>query len=496
MGAQSSVEVPNTDPKETRSRIQITDMDDTDISLDGKIPCSRSNSKESLGSARSKESMPTFIQSYESDESDESEESEESEDGLSRRSSAAATPASRSRSNSKEHPGTSRSMFEEQKHMMLMGASMMINTRVQSPTGLLQEKQATDPPYGTPERDLDALPEESATSTTSGGVGDVHSPARQIRLGQRTSDALPPLALDKRTLPLSASKSVELSTSTGRLSMTPPPCGTSARKSQTGSIGGMMNAYTAYSTWRPVLLTSRTLTSVVHHKDPKQVTGEVKGLSLCVASNQLSQVRELLNLGHDVNTVDADGDRAPLHWAAARGHRECIDLLLKAGADKTARDAEGRTPSELAVECDRSAIHDLLKYGAPREDSKKMTGTEGPVSMRCALGNPQELTSLLRAFEIEKRKRASELEKDPRLRQLFSVNKRDADGDRFPLHWAAARGSTACVNILIEAGANIGALDANGNTAAALAFQFNQRATHEVLLRAIADLPIKASLLA
>ena len=458
MGAQSSVEVPNTDPKETRSRIQTTDsMDDTDISLDG---ISRSNSKESLGSARSKESMPSmFIQSYESDES------EESDDGHSR----------------------PRSMFEEQKHMMLMGASMMINTRVQSPTGLLQEKQATDPPYGIPERDLDALPEESAAT--------VHSPARQIRLGQRTtgSDALPPLALDKRTLPPFTGQSVQLSTSTGRSSMTPP---TSARKSQTGSIGGMMNAYTAYSTWRPVLLTSRTLTSVVHHKDPKQVTGEVKGLSLCVASNQLSQVRELLNLGHDVNTVDADGDRTPLHWAAARGHRECIDLLLKAGADKTARDAEGRTPSELAVECDRSAIHDLLKYGAPREDSKKMTGTEGPVSMRCALGNPQELAGLLRAFEIEKRKRASELEKEPRLRELFSVNKRDADGDRFPLHWAAARGSTACVKMLIEAGATIGALDANGNTAAALAFQFNQRATHEVLLRAIADLPIKASLLA
>jgi hypothetical protein len=460
MGAQSSVEVPNTDPKETRSRIQTTDsMDDTDISLDG---ISRSNSKESLGSARSKESMPSmFIQSYESDES------EESDDGNSR----------------------PRSMFEEQKHMMLMGASMMINTRVQSPTGLLQEKQATDPPYGIPERDLDALPEESAAT--------VHSPARQ-RLGQRTtgSDALPPLALDKRPLPLFTGQSVQLSTSTGRSSMTPPTGGTSARKSQTGSIGGMMNAYTAYSTWRPVLLTSRTLTSVVQHKDPKQVTGELKGLSLCVASNQLSQVRELLNLGHDVNTVDADGDRTPLHWAAARGHRECIDLLLKAGADKTARDAEGRTPSELAVDCDRPAIRDLIKYGAPRQDSKKMTGTEGPVSMRCALGNPQELAGLLRAFEIEKRKRASELEKDPRLRELFSVNKRDADGDRFPLHWAAARGSTACVKMLIEAGATIGALDANGNTAAALAFQFNQRATHEVLLRAIADLPLKASLLA
>jgi hypothetical protein len=460
MGAQSSVEVPNTDPKETRSRIQTTDsMDDTDISLDG---ISRSNSKESLGSARSKESMPSmFIQSYESDES------EESDDGNSR----------------------PRSMFEEQKHMMLMGASMMINTRVQSPTGLLQEKQATDPPYGIPERDLDALPEESAAT--------VHSPARQ-RLGQRTtgSDALPPLALDKRPLPLFTGQSVQLSTSTGRSSMTPSTGGTSARKSQTGSIGGMMNAYTAYSTWRPVLLTSRTLTSVVQHKDPKQVTGELKGLSLCVASNQLSQVRELLNLGHDVNTVDADGDRTPLHWAAARGHRECIDLLLKAGADKTARDAEGRTPSELAVDCDRPAIRDLIKYGAPRQDSKKMTGTEGPVSMRCALGNPQELAGLLRAFEIEKRKRASELEKDPRLRELFSVNKRDADGDRFPLHWAAARGSTACVKMLIEAGATIGALDANGNTAAALAFQFNQRATHEVLLRAIADLPLKASLLA
>jgi ankyrin repeat protein len=41
--------------------------------------------------------------------------------------------------------------------------------------------------------------------------------------------------------------------------------------------------------------------------------------------------------------------------------------------------------------------------------------------------------------------------------------------------------------LLVDAGAHIGALDADGNTAAGLAMRFNQRAVHELLLQAIVD---------
>ena len=150
----------------------------------------------------------------------------------------------------------------------------------------------------------------------------------------------------------------------------------------------------------------------VYHNDKKQVTEQLQGLSLRVAFNQVTQVKSFIALGHNVNEFDADGDRTPL--------------------------------------------------------GKKV----------------RELASMLRAYNLEK---------DPGIRATISVNLRDPDGDRFPLHWAAARGLRTCVNLLIDAGANIGALDADGNTAAALAMRFNQLAVHELLLQAIVDVNYKSN---
>ena len=222
----------------------------------------------------------------------------------------------------------------------------------------------------------------------------------------------------------------------------------------------------------------------VYHNDKKQVTEQLQGLSLRVAFNQVTQVKSFIALGHNVNEFDADGDRTPLHWAAARGFRRCVVLLLEAGADKTARDAGGRTPAELALDCDQFAISDIIKHGPPIDDVKKSTGNEGPISQLCLGNKVRELASMLRAYNLEK---------DPGIRATISVNLRDPDGDRFPLHWAAARGLRTCVNLLIDAGANIGALDADGNTAAALAMRFNQLAVHELLLQAIVDVNYKSN---
>ena len=58
--------------------------------------------------------------------------------------------------------------------------------------------------------------------------------------------------------------------------------------------------------------------------------------------------KALVKAGADAGLVDAIG-RAPLHWAAGRGHDAVVALLLDARRE-TARDADriGRTPAELA----------------------------------------------------------------------------------------------------------------------------------------------------
>ena len=63
-----------------------------------------------------------------------------------------------------------------------------------------------------------------------------------------------------------------------------------------------------------------------------------------------SRLKYLLcrNPAADPNARDSDGDRVPLHWAAARGQHEAARLLLAARADPLMPNATGETPLQLA----------------------------------------------------------------------------------------------------------------------------------------------------
>lgn len=51
---------------------------------------------------------------------------------------------------------------------------------------------------------------------------------------------------------------------------------------------------------------------------------------------------------------------APLHLAAAYGHRELVQLLLRGGADRSIRDHLGQTPAHWAARHHRNEIIRLL----------------------------------------------------------------------------------------------------------------------------------------
>ena len=71
-------------------------------------------------------------------------------------------------------------------------------------------------------------------------------------------------------------------------------------------------------------------------------------LSVNAGTNQVGALRVQLRT-KDPNERDPDGDRVPLHWAAARGHTKCAMVLLRAGADpQLIERASGLTCSELA----------------------------------------------------------------------------------------------------------------------------------------------------
>jgi len=59
-------------------------------------------------------------------------------------------------------------------------------------------------------------------------------------------------------------------------------------------------------------------------------------------------VQAFLAKGGSASAVDAKGGTA-LHWAAARGIKDVVLMLLEAGADPAAGDSKGRTPAEIAM---------------------------------------------------------------------------------------------------------------------------------------------------
>src|SRR5262245_21578832 len=64
-------------------------------------------------------------------------------------------------------------------------------------------------------------------------------------------------------------------------------------------------------------------------------------LKEAVGKGRVSEVKEQLKNGADVNDKDDDG-QTPLMWAAAKGHRAMVWLLFSVGAIPGERDNQGR----------------------------------------------------------------------------------------------------------------------------------------------------------
>ncbi|PSN42668.1 hypothetical protein C0J52_13029 [Blattella germanica] len=68
-------------------------------------------------------------------------------------------------------------------------------------------------------------------------------------------------------------------------------------------------------------------------------------------------VEELINKGINVNAKHDINGWTPLHWAAKRGHKAIVSLLLSHGADTTAITTKGETPATL---CSNPEVRKLL----------------------------------------------------------------------------------------------------------------------------------------
>ncbi|QGQ99286.1 ankyrin repeat domain-containing protein [Paenibacillus psychroresistens] len=98
----------------------------------------------------------------------------------------------------------------------------------------------------------------------------------------------------------------------------------------------------------------------------RSVDGNLNNMAIhaAIAGNYEHIVNLLIEHGADVN-VKCEGEWrlgfSPLHVAGYFGRGSIIDVLLKAGAEKTAKNDNGETPYELAMKKEHQEIADLLK---------------------------------------------------------------------------------------------------------------------------------------
>lgn len=90
---------------------------------------------------------------------------------------------------------------------------------------------------------------------------------------------------------------------------------------------------------------------------------DVQALFQAVQDNNLARAKGLLDKSPGlINSKNAEGE-TPLHWAATRGDKGIIALLVERGADVNARDASGVTPLQQAKDFDQKESVAIMLRG-------------------------------------------------------------------------------------------------------------------------------------
>ncbi len=184
----------------------------------------------------------------------------------------------------------------------------------------------------------------------------------------------------------------------------------------------------------------------------KQKLDSIKRTQLhwAAACNQLSAVKELLQLPDSVDGSDARSrllsatdinELTPLHIAARYGHFDIVSALLAAGANFDAVDYQGITPlCNAAEEGHAVVVRYLIAAGA---DFNTAVDSQTPLYRAARKGHVAVIRELI-AVGAE-----------------FNTPQREG---QTPLYIAAQEGQAGVVRVLIAAGANVSTACDNGQT--------------------------------
>jgi ankyrin repeat protein len=161
-----------------------------------------------------------------------------------------------------------------------------------------------------------------------------------------------------------------------------------------------------------------------------------------VKANNMSEIKQLLKDGVNVNLKDEIGQPALIH-ACTKGYKDIAEFLLSKGADINAKDDVGGTALMYAgLGGHVDAVGLLLDKGAKFEARDVMKNT---ALIRVAARGHGDVARLL-------------------LERGADVNAKGAYG-MTPLMWAASQGDIVFVQLLLNYGAEVNAIAKDGITA-------------------------------
>ena len=118
-------------------------------------------------------------------------------------------------------------------------------------------------------------------------------------------------------------------------------------------------------------------------------------LHQAAAGGHVQTVQELVRAGADPNARDAAG-QTPLHLAAAGGHGQTAEALIRLGSDPTARDAAGQTPLHLAAAGGHGQTAEaLIRLGS--DPAARDAAGQTPLDLAAAGGHGQTSQALATA---------------------------------------------------------------------------------------------------
>nr|XP_058942638.1 putative ankyrin repeat protein RF_0381 [Pocillopora verrucosa] len=200
-------------------------------------------------------------------------------------------------------------------------------------------------------------------------------------------------------------------------------------------------------------------------------------LIIAVKQNHIEIVKYLLQKGADISLTTEDKKRNALHIASQEGSVAVIEMLLSYDLRPDSRDGKGNTPLARAAACGHiEAVNCLLKHGA----DPLLKGQDGRNLLHFAAQSGNVIiieTMLSKGFDIDARDEtlgvtplmvsiaSGKLEAAKYLLEKGADKSLKTTPGKLPLlSIASVAGSIAAVEMLLSHGCNIDARDSEGNT--------------------------------